>query len=154
MLTSHRWRVIRFSLSGRVPLRTRVILGAQHPSLNDLWSSDSPQKTNRPPAPLAARAGCSSAASAPGTVCAGHRAAVLTSLIVSCKTNLVELWAYLYDVLNRLAHKPSTEKLTQLLPNHEPEPPLEYRPNPTRRTKITGTSSCADSVTMQSQLPP
>ena len=53
-----------------------------------------------------------------GSERAGHRAAVLTSRIASCKNNLVEPWAYLRDVLNRLAHKPSTEKLTQLLPAH------------------------------------
>ena len=45
-----------------------------------------------------------------GSERAGHRAAVLTSLIASCKNNLVEPWAYLHDVLNRLARNPSTEK--------------------------------------------
>ena len=29
----------------------------------------------------------------------------------------IEPWAYLHDVLNRLTHKPSNEKLTQLLPD-------------------------------------
>ena len=51
-----------------------------------------------------------------GSERAGHRATVLTSLIASCKNNLVEPWVYLHDVLNRLAHKPASEKLTQLLP--------------------------------------
>ena len=37
--------------------------------------------------------------------------------IASCKNNLVEPWAYLHDVLNRLAHKPATEKRIQLLPD-------------------------------------
>ena len=39
--------------------------------------------------------------------------------IADCQlqNNLVEPWAYLHDVLNPLAHKPSTEKLTQLLPD-------------------------------------
>ena len=51
-----------------------------------------------------------------GSERAGHGAAVLTMLLASCKNNLVEPCAYLHDVLNWLAHKPSTEKLTQLLP--------------------------------------
>ena len=52
-----------------------------------------------------------------GSERAGHRAAVLTSMIGSCKNNLVEPLAYLHEVLNRLTYKPLTEKLTQLLPD-------------------------------------
>ena len=53
-----------------------------------------------------------------GSERAGHRAAILTSLIASCKNNMVEPWAYLQNILNRLAHRPSVEDLPELLPNH------------------------------------
>ena len=53
-----------------------------------------------------------------GSEPAGHRAAILTSLIASCKNNLVEPWAYLQDILTRLANQPSAEELPELLPNH------------------------------------
>ena len=49
-----------------------------------------------------------------GSPCAGTRAARLMSLVASCKTNRVEPWAYLQDVLTRLAAGVSP---TELLPN-------------------------------------
>ena len=52
-----------------------------------------------------------------GSQQAGHRAAVLTSLIASCKNNFVEPWAYLKDVLTKLPYKPNNEQLHQLLPD-------------------------------------
>lgn len=48
---------------------------------------------------------------------AGQRAAVLTSLVASCKDNRVEPWAWLKDVLTRLAHQPSDCELEGLLPD-------------------------------------
>lgn len=53
-----------------------------------------------------------------GSERAGQRAAVLTSLIASCKNNLVEPWAYLKDVFTQLAHQPSAEQIHELLPDH------------------------------------
>ena len=55
----------------------------------------------------------------------GQRAAVLTSLIASCKNNLVEPWAYLKDVFTQLAHQPSAEQIHELLP----DPWLTANPN-------------------------
>ena len=52
-----------------------------------------------------------------GSELAGHRAAILTSLVASCKNNLVEPWAYLKDVFTRLAGSIDTEELSQLLPD-------------------------------------
>ena len=46
-----------------------------------------------------------------------ERAAVLTSLIASCKNNEVEPWAYLKEVFTRLAYRPSPEELAKLLPD-------------------------------------
>ena len=65
-----------------------------------------------------------------GSEQAGHRAAVLTSLIASCKNNLVEPWAYLKDIFNRLATKPSTDQLTQLPPD------IWLQQNPSHRWEI------------------
>lgn len=42
-----------------------------------------------------------------GSELAGHRAAVLTSLIASCKNNLVEPWAYLRDIFDQFSHRPT-----------------------------------------------
>lgn len=53
-----------------------------------------------------------------GSPTAGSRAAVLMSLIASCKSNQVEPWAYLRDVLTRLALKPTEAQLEAMLPNH------------------------------------
>jgi transposase len=39
------------------------------------------------------------------------------SLIASCKNNLVEPWAWLRDLFDRLAHQPPPEQLTELLPD-------------------------------------
>jgi transposase len=53
-----------------------------------------------------------------GSERAGHRAAILTSLVASCKNNFVEPWAYLKDVFDRLACRPSEDQLIQLLPDN------------------------------------
>lgn len=53
-----------------------------------------------------------------GSARAGRRAAVLTSLVASCKANHVEPWAYLKDVLTRLPHQPTGTELDQLLPDN------------------------------------
>lgn len=50
-----------------------------------------------------------------GSPKAGERAAVLMSLIASCKANQVEPWAYLTDALTQRAHGATAESL---LPNH------------------------------------
>ena len=68
-----------------------------------------------------------------GSEQAGHRAAVLTSLIASCKNNEVEPWAYLKDVFTRLAYQPSTDELTELLPDQW------INANPTKRWEIAQT---------------
>lgn len=50
----------------------------------------------------------------------GHRAAVLMSLVQSCKHNQVEPWAYLKDVFGRLlslGESPTHASLEELLPN-------------------------------------
>ena len=49
---------------------------------------------------------------------AGSRAAVLMSLFASCKSNQVEPWAYLRDVLSRLALKPTETQLEATLHSH------------------------------------
>ncbi|MCA9034171.1 MAG: transposase [Planctomycetaceae bacterium] len=49
-----------------------------------------------------------------GSKPAGHRAAILISMIASCKANLVEPWAWLKDVLIQL---PLGAPLESLLPN-------------------------------------
>ena len=46
-----------------------------------------------------------------GSQQAGHRAAVLTSLIASCKNNFVEPWAWLKDVLTKMPNKPQLQEL-------------------------------------------
>jgi transposase len=53
-----------------------------------------------------------------GSERAGHRAAILTSLVASCKNNFVEPWAYLKDTFQRMAGQPSEDELIQLLPDH------------------------------------
>lgn len=52
-----------------------------------------------------------------GSEQAGHRAAILTSLIASCKNYFVEPWAYLKDLFSRLAYKPDAKTLANLLPD-------------------------------------
>ena len=52
-----------------------------------------------------------------GSEQAGHRAAILTSLVASCKNNFVEPWAYLKDVLTKLPQQPSQQELYELLPD-------------------------------------
>ena len=52
-----------------------------------------------------------------GSPAAGQRSAILMSLIASCKNNGVEPWAYLRDVLGRLATEPDPSELQRLLPN-------------------------------------
>jgi hypothetical protein len=53
-----------------------------------------------------------------GSPTAGSRAAVLMSLIASCRSNQVEPWVYLRDVLTRLALAPTQAQLEAMLPNH------------------------------------
>jgi transposase len=53
-----------------------------------------------------------------GSPRAGHRAAILASLIASCKENQVEPWAYLRDVLTQIASQPIGNQLEELLPDH------------------------------------
>jgi len=50
-----------------------------------------------------------------GSPKAGERAAILMSLIASCKANQVEPWAYAKDTLTQLAHGTNAESL---LPDH------------------------------------
>ena len=52
-----------------------------------------------------------------GSEKAGHRGAILTSLVASCKGNQVEPWAYLKDIFAKLAYKPGEGQLTELLPD-------------------------------------
>ena len=65
-----------------------------------------------------------------GSERAGHRAAILTSLIASCKNNLVEPWAYLKDIFDCMARGPSEAELTDLLPN------VWLKANPDQRWEI------------------
>ncbi len=68
-----------------------------------------------------------------GSERAGQRAAVLTSLIASCKNNFVEPWAYLKDVLTRLAYQPNEDELAELLPE------IWLAANPNHRWEIAET---------------
>ena len=52
-----------------------------------------------------------------GSPAAGGRAAILMSLIESCKRNGVEPWAYIKDLLQKLAVGPSPIELGLLLPD-------------------------------------
>ena len=65
-----------------------------------------------------------------GSPAAGGRAAILMSLIASCKRNGVEPWAYVKDVLGRLAVEPPPAGLQQLLPD------VWLSKNPQHRWKI------------------
>jgi hypothetical protein len=50
----------------------------------------------------------------------GRRAAILFSLVASCKANQVEPWAYLRDIFTRLpllGEQPTSEALAPLLPD-------------------------------------
>ena len=53
----------------------------------------------------------------------GKTAAILFSLLASCKRHDIEPWAYLRDVLQRLATPCSREELLQLFPHR-------WKPNP------------------------
>lgn len=68
-----------------------------------------------------------------GSERAGHRAAILTSLVASCKVNFVEPWAYLKDVFTRMACKPTDSELTELLPD------CWLKANPDHRWEIAET---------------
>ncbi len=68
-----------------------------------------------------------------GSERAGHRAAILTSLVASCKVNFVEPWAYLKDVFTRMACKPTDSELTELLPDRW------LKANPDHRWEIAET---------------
>jgi transposase len=52
-----------------------------------------------------------------GSQKAGERAAVLASLVASCKNNLVEPWAYLRDLFGQMASQPTGDQLQELLPD-------------------------------------
>jgi hypothetical protein len=52
-----------------------------------------------------------------GSPLAGERAAILFTLIASCKENLVEPRAYLRDIFTRLPQGLSDEQLLELLPD-------------------------------------
>ena len=68
-----------------------------------------------------------------GSERAGHRAAILTSLVASCKVNFVEPWAYLKDVFARMACKPTDSELVELLPDRW------LKANPDHRWEIAET---------------
>ena len=68
-----------------------------------------------------------------GSSTAGHRAAVLMSLIASCKANEVEPWAYLKDIFTRLPQNLSEDELATLLPD------VWLVTNPTHRRQIAQT---------------
>ena len=52
-----------------------------------------------------------------GSPAAGERAAIVMSLLASCKFNAVEPWAYIRYVLTKLAYGPTSSELESLLPN-------------------------------------
>ncbi len=62
-----------------------------------------------------------------GSVPAGHRAAILMSLIASCKSNFVEPWSWLKDVLTNLPQGPAVETFL---------PDRWLKANPTHRWNI------------------
>lgn len=68
-----------------------------------------------------------------GSAVAGHRAAVLMSLVGSCKANEVEPWAYLKDIFTRLPRAFCEDELHSLLPD------AWLAANPTHRWKIAQT---------------
>jgi transposase len=51
------------------------------------------------------------------SVAAGSLAAVLISLVASCKLNEAETYAYLRDVLTKLDARPPCASLVDMLPN-------------------------------------
>lgn len=65
-----------------------------------------------------------------GSPLAGGRAAILMSLVASCKNNGVEPWAYLKDIFTRLAELPTEATLAELLPDRW------LRANPKHRWSI------------------
>ena len=62
-----------------------------------------------------------------GSPLAGERAAILFTLVASCKDNLVEPWAYLRDVFTRLPQGLSDEQLLELLPDRWLQANPEHR---------------------------
>jgi transposase len=68
-----------------------------------------------------------------GSELAGQRAAVLTSLIASCKNNFVEPWAYLQDVLSKMPYGLGEGSLQELLPDQW------LKANPDKRWEIAET---------------
>ena len=68
-----------------------------------------------------------------GSEQAGHRAAVLTSLIASCKNNFVEPWANLKDVFTKMSQPTSPDELAALLPDRW------LQENPDKRWNIAQT---------------
>ena len=70
-----------------------------------------------------------------GSPKAGHRAAILTSLLASCKNNYIEPWAYLRDVFTRLAYQLCDQELTLLLPDNWLADHSEHRWNIAKQRK-------------------
>lgn len=68
-----------------------------------------------------------------GSKPAGHRAAILMSMIATCKASLVEPWAWLKDVL---IQPPLGTPLESLLPNTWPASHLEHRWSIAERRKL------------------
>ena len=62
-----------------------------------------------------------------GSPAAGHRAAILMSLIASCKANQAEPWAWLRDVLTKLPRGVAPDKLL---------PDIWLKQNPKHRWSI------------------
>lgn len=75
-----------------------------------------------------------------GSKPAGHRAAILMTLIATCKANLVEPWAWLKDVLIQL---PLGASLESLLPNNWLVSHPEHRWTIAERRKLER-ERCAD----------
>jgi transposase len=75
-----------------------------------------------------------------GSKPAGHRAAILMSMIATCKANLVEPWAWLKDVLTQL---PLGATLKSLLPNTWLTSHPEHRWSIAERRKLER-ERCAD----------
>ena len=68
-----------------------------------------------------------------GSMPAGRRAAILMTLIASCKANLVEPWAWLRDVLTQM---PRGASLESLLPHTWLQTHPEHRWTITERRKL------------------
>jgi transposase len=58
-----------------------------------------------------------------GSDAGGHRAAILYSLVATCKAHGLDAWAYLRDVLERLPTHPNRRRAELLPGNWKPSPP-------------------------------